>query len=79
MEWMPIETAPRDGTAIWACFGPHYDTNGFLPVSVRWRNYHPNAKGKEAFRDHTGAKCEYLTHWMPLPPPPTDRRTPEVE
>jgi len=73
--WKPIETAPKDGTAIFACYAPPYDTHGFLPVAVRWRNHHPNAKGKEAFRDHTGAKCEHLTHWMPLPESPTHDKT----
>src|SRR6201996_2449825 len=73
--WKPIETAPKDGTAIFACYAPPYDTHGFLPVAVRWRNHHPNAKGKEAFRDHTGAKCEHLTHWMPLPESPTRDKT----
>lgn len=71
-EWLPIDSAPRDGTAILACVGAHYTTNGFLPVAVRWRCYHPNARGKESFRDHTGAKCDHLTHWLPLPPPPKE-------
>jgi len=68
--WKTMDSAPRDGTPILACYAPQYVSNGFLPVAVRWRNYHPNAEGKEAFRDHTGAKCEHLTHWMPLPSPP---------
>lgn len=70
MGWQPIETAPKDGTAILVCFADHYDTNGFLPVAVRWRSYHPNAKGKECFRDSSGVKVTVITHWMPLPNPP---------
>lgn len=69
-EWRPIETAPRDGTPILVCYGPRYDSNGFLPVAVRWRTFHPNAKGKEAFRNSAGCKVERATHWMPLPEPP---------
>lgn len=69
-EWQPIETAPKDGTAILVCFSPHYETNGFLPIAVRWRTFHPNAEGKETFRDHAGHKVDRITHWMPLPPPP---------
>lgn len=70
-EWRPIETAPKDGTPILACYGNHYVTNGFLPVAVKWGTYHPNAKGNECFRDCRGHKIETITHWMPLPEPPT--------
>lgn len=69
-EWQPIETAPTDGTPILVCYAPHYDTNGFLPVAVRWRSYHPNSQGKEEFRDSSGVKVRAITHWMPLPEPP---------
>jgi hypothetical protein len=70
VKWKPIESAPRDGTPIIVCYAPHYTSNGFLPVAVRWRSFHPNAKGKELFRDSAGAKVEHVTHWMPLPEPP---------
>lgn len=30
----------------------------------------PERQGKEMFRDSTGAKVEYATHWMPLPKGP---------
>ncbi len=69
-QWQPIETAPKDGTAILACYAPHYETNGFLPVAVRWRAYHPNARGNEEWRDSSGAKVRAITHWQPLPAPP---------
>lgn len=70
MNWEPIETAPKDGTPILVCYAPQYTSNGFLPVAVRWRTYHPNAKGKEEFRDSSGVKVRAITHWMPLPEPP---------
>ncbi|MBO1748920.1 Lar family restriction alleviation protein [Stenotrophomonas indicatrix] len=69
-QWQPIETAPKDGTAILACYARHYETNGFLPIAVRWRAYHPNARGNEEWRDHSGAKVRAITHWQPLPAPP---------
>lgn len=72
MEWQRIETAPKDGTAILVCYANNYDTNGFLPVAVRWRAFHPNAAGKEEFRDSRGHKIIAITHWMPLPDPPKD-------
>lgn len=68
--WRPISEAPKDGTAILACFAPCYDVNGFLPVAVRWRTYHPNAEGVAEWRDSSGVKVRRITHWMPLPPPP---------
>jgi hypothetical protein len=69
-EWQPIETAPKDGSAILTCYAPQYDTNGFLPVAIRWRTYHPNAAGKPAWRTSNGTKIEAVTHWMHLPEPP---------
>lgn len=72
MTWKPISSAPRDGTAILACYAPHYVTNGFLPVAVQWRTYHPNARGNEEWRDSSGAKVRAITHWMPLPEPPKE-------
>lgn len=69
-QWQPIESAPKDGTAILACYAPHYEKNGFLPIAVRWRAYHPNARGNEEWRDHSGAKVRAITHWQPLPAPP---------
>jgi hypothetical protein len=69
-KWQPIETAPRDGTAILVCYAQHYESNGFLPVAVRWRTYHPNSQGKYEFRDSSGTKIRAITHWMPLPEAP---------
>ncbi len=70
--WMPIESAPRDGTPILVCYADTYVSNGFLPIAVRWRSYHPNAKGEEDFRDIGGARIRKITHWMPLPTPPKE-------
>lgn len=69
-QWQPIATAPKDGSPVLVCYAPQYISNGFLPVAVRWRAYHPNAKGNEQFRDSSGAKVVAATHWMPLPAPP---------
>jgi hypothetical protein len=67
--WQPIETAPKDGTAIWVC-NDLYDRNGFLPASVRWRTYHPNLQGGATWRDINGHKVEGPQYWQPLPAPP---------
>lgn len=67
--WQGIESAPQDGTPIWVC-NRLYTENGFLPLAVRWKTYHPNAKGEACWRDMHGHKVGGLTHWRPLPPSP---------
>ena len=65
-EWMPIETAPKDGTPIdiWIpSIGGQRLTN-MRRVELSKNNvfYDPVESGLCAVRD--------ATHWMPLPPPP---------
>lgn len=65
MEWQPIETAPKDGTAV-LCF---------------WtRSVYVDGRAYAIAQCHSGTwvsvdddEVEYWepTHWMPLPPPPT--------
>lgn len=69
-KWQPIETAPKDGTTILVCYDRCYDKNGFAPIAVKWRTYHPNAKGGAEWRDSNGHKIQGVTHWMPLPEAP---------
>lgn len=76
MDWQPIATAPRDGTAVLACAG-WYDQGfdlwpSFHPFTIYWGTYHPNSPGKKEWRDGTGARRPNVTHWMPLPPAPTE-------
>lgn len=66
-EWHPISTAPKDGTWILAGY---LKDGAIRPLSVSWRSFHPNAKGKEQFRDQNGHKINRLSHWMPIPEPP---------
>jgi hypothetical protein len=71
-----METAPKDGTPILACrVGYETDTSYVLhpaggPITVYFGNYHPNSPGKGEWRDGSGHRRPYLTHWMPLPEPP---------
>lgn len=59
-EWQPIETAPTDGTPIWAVQGSRQ--------FVAWWDYHP-ADDVEFWRDEADSEPQ-PTHWMPLPAPP---------
>lgn len=65
--WAPIETAPKDGTWVLAIAR---GAPAHFAVVVSYRTYHPNAKGKEEWRDAAGSKCPRVTHWMPLPEVP---------
>jgi hypothetical protein len=58
MEWMPIETAPKDRTYVLA---GHLD--GSMSV-VFWNGF--------AWDDGDyNSNMNWFTHWMPLPAPPT--------
>jgi hypothetical protein len=60
--WLPIETAPRDGTRILAGW-PH---DGWREI-VRWENNKVGWRG-----DVSGywAPKDFAPVWQPLPPPP---------
>lgn len=76
-EWQPIETAPKDGTAILAYnpmigaystayttrFVPDKPYGGGFPCGY-WPNGTPGS-------DNFGRWDCQPTHWLPLPPPPT--------
>ena len=71
--WLPIESAPIDGTFI-LCGIPN-----FLPSLVHWGTYFGKAKwghNPETFMTEAEFKeywieCDYEpTHWQPLPPAP---------
>jgi hypothetical protein len=65
--WEPIETAPRDGTPILVAAGRRY-----YPMSCWWSEKHQQwvireSAGRVVYVDFP------LTHWMPLPEPPSDQ------
>jgi len=69
MEWQPIETAPKNGTRIWAFFPFAQGT-----FAISWRKNVYETKGPNwTLDDGESATLMYdpPTHWMPLPPPPT--------
>jgi hypothetical protein len=61
--WRPIETAPKDGTDILACFGANC-------LVVGWDDdpEHPGFSWITA--DGPRYPDQRFTHWMPLPPAP---------
>jgi len=63
MEWQPIETAPRDMSDVLLC-SDHED--GEYPISIGFfceaGVWIDSTSGDEVFN---------ITHWMPLPAPPT--------
>lgn len=81
MEWLPIETAPRDGTAILVMrntwpgtkTGRAENCNGHNTYVAEWWGCEYKGMGDwmcymDAVED---PKCPINpTHWMPLPPPP---------
>ena len=64
--WRPIESAPKDGTLILACgFGP----KGYFVADVKykdeqWMIFHPE-------EDDWTVASHRVTHWRPLPSPPS--------
>lgn len=66
-EWRPIETAPRDGTWIWA-FYPRKDRRQDEQTPARWHDCGPEPMWWDAAEHRDD---EQPTHWMPLPEPPS--------
>jgi len=58
-QWLPIESAPKDGTRIHV-----WRRHGTYPRQVKYDAQY------DAFQDDDGIHVHGLTHWMPLPPPP---------
>jgi len=67
-DWQPIETAPKDGTAI---LGFIPSRGGYVAdqrvANLHWTNW---GNGEWEFTN-SGHKCfDPVTHWQPLPIPP---------
>ena len=66
-KWQPIETAPKDGSLILI-------TDGHCSYAA-W--YEGQCQYEWAIADDNGDDNAigemYVTHWMPLPEPPTDK------
>lgn len=62
--WMPIETAPKDGTVI-DLWDAAYE---YRICDCQW--IMQSTEGYWVRRDGHCAEIEVVTHWMPLPEPP---------
>lgn len=78
-EWRDISTAPKDGTVIdvWVNDpdGPHRQTNVFWDDGY-WVLRRNRWSSVEAFFDENGVPKIKITHWRPLPPPPSEPHEP---
>lgn len=77
--WQPIETAPKDGTNIILADGKHATVGNWYheePYIHEYRDLGGNYAGQDegdgfnGWVDWSGGITP--THWMPLPPPPSD-------
>lgn len=66
-DWMPIESAPKDGTAILAML-PDSD----MPAIIHFRGPKANVTWRIAWDYSPLSEFSQPTHWMPLPPLPVD-------
>ena len=66
--WKPIDTAPKDGTAILAIL-PDND----VPYAVIWSEWRKTWSVE--WDDWDLPENQWPTHWMPCPPPPAGNLT----
>lgn len=73
--WLPIDSAPRDGTKVLMV------KVGFVPAVAWWDSERQSFDYVEActfaeyehWQAYLDMDCRWdPTHWMPLPPPPSD-------
>jgi len=80
MDWQPIETAPKDCSTILICAkSPLYDQP--RAYMARWSIPYEAAPDDQCWWDlntvpglpgRSVMPPEWVSHWMPLPPPPSD-------
>lgn len=65
MKWMPIKTAPKDGTHVlllddgWFCIAGYWDQS-------------ERGEGGQIWKDSQQHEMRFPKYWMPLPKAPTD-------
>lgn len=77
MEWHPIETAPKDGTVV-LVFPPTWKGKGRTASVAKWdddkyaKKPRPYWSRDDALGQVTASRNTPPTHWMPMPPPPSN-------
>lgn len=75
-DWQPIETAPKDETLILLFgkerYGECYDLDEVVIQIGYWSTWHSGQWRLELFGPNEDTLWFIPTHWMPLPPPPSD-------
>jgi hypothetical protein len=77
LEWMPIDTAPRNGTAVLLWHEPTRSVNVGYWNKFFTDPWHALVMGTDAlWNDYDGPQpIFHATHWMPLPAPPPRQAT----
>jgi hypothetical protein len=80
MTWQPIETAPKDGTHV--LLWEEYSTDPFVGYWLygKWSASHEHVDAEGGWDGATvidNIQCD-VTHWMPLPPPPSSDAAPQA-
>jgi hypothetical protein len=82
-EWQPIETAPKDGSAVLLWNGQYVNLAYWNPAyESKWDHELDKPVVRGAWTDDTVKSFAYEeineiegpTHWMPLPAPPSGER-----
>ena len=68
-DWQPIETAPKDGTLVLLANSLQSAPGKW--AQGNWRAMYFAPGGPDEFRAGAGL-FNAVTHWMPMPPPPSD-------
>lgn len=76
-KWLPIDTAPKDGTAVLVTFWPHHGpdkSTSTCAVAAWWKNDNGVGGDWVIYCSLIQEPRLYFTptHWMPLPPPPSE-------
>ena len=71
-DWQPIDTAPKDGTAVLVYPGTWSDRSASI---AKWKSEKPRPywSRDDDLGRVTLSRERQTTHWMPLPPPPQDK------
>lgn len=71
MNWLPIETAPKDGTNILLLLHPQIvELTGYTVEVCHYQKRPLFGETWTAQNDGFSTEIAGATHWMPLPPPP---------